>query len=371
MSAAEKEIGRLARSALAVVGAGTELRAALADPARRDEAADRLADTIEYGLPAADMGTFAAEGTAAEVEAAAEGTPDEVLGVVAGKLRIAEVALAAGAAVGEQAPEADRGLDQALAALQVTATALGRHGGVPARDLAAERPASADLPTASAAFLRTVEETLDSITIRASDTLTGPLRRLGGLAPEAARKAWQQAKTQLPLDKFGGRLVRLGIRALASALAALNRLVKADWLEAARLKLIELSDRVVAHGAVPAAVGWVLGVAAVNAEAATLAGRAGLEIGRLDAGSDALRALAGRFGEAMEMVGFAQSAVAGIGAVKLIGLAVPHLGAVLMGTELLLGAVVILLALDYVDTPPITGWVPGARTIIRQAAPAE
>jgi hypothetical protein len=201
--------------------------------------------------------------------------------------------------------------------------------------------------------------------------LTSPLRTLGGLSPEALRRAWEQARARLPLDNLGGRLVRLGVRALASALEALNRLVKADWLEAARRKLIELSDRVAAHGAVPAALGWVLGVAAVNAEAAAAVGRAGLEIDRLDAGSAALQSLGGRFGEAMDMVALAQSAVAGLGAVKLIGLAIPHLGAVLAGAELLLGAVVVLLALDYVDSPPVTGWVQGARAIVRQAAPAE
>lgn len=357
--------------ALAVVGAGQELRRELAGPAgpvENVEAVDRLASTIEDGLAAldrAEMSAFPAEGASADI---APMRPEEVLGLVASKLRIGEVALAAGAAIDDRAPADDRRLDDALAALRVTANELERQGAIDARGFAAERRMSADLPTASAAFLRTVEETLDSITTRAASTLSGPLRTLGKLAPEAARQAWEQAKARLPLDKVGGRLLKLGIRALASALEALNRLIKADWLEAARRKLIELSDRVAAQGAVPAAVGWAIGVAAVNAEAAAVVGRAGLAIDRLDAGTDALQVLAGRFGAAMEMVAMAQSAVTGIGAVKVIGLAIPHLGAVLVGAELLLGAVVVVLAMDYVDTAPIAGWVEGTRTIVRTAA---
>jgi hypothetical protein len=370
MSPGEIEIERLARSALAVVDAGHQLRAALPDPVEKAAAADRLAATIERSLAIltrAETIAFAAEDAATEI--AAE-QPEDVLGLVAGKLRIAEVALAAGAAVDDRAPDADRGLAEALASLRVTAHALERPGDVRAFAAAAKQ-VSADLPSASATFQQTVTETLDSITTRASGTLTGPLRTLGKLSPEAARRAWEQAKARLPLDNLGGRLVRLGVRALASALQALNRLLKAEWLESARRKLIELSDRVADYGAVPAALGWVLGVAAVNADVAAAVARPGLEIDRLDAGSDALRTLAVRFGEAMDLVALAQSAVGGIGAVKLIGLAIPHLTAVLMGAELLLGAVVVVLALDYVDSPPITGWVEGARAIIRQAAPAQ
>jgi hypothetical protein len=368
MSAGDLELERLTQSAEAVAGAGRRLRAALDDPVEKVEAADRLAATIEHGLAAlarAEASAFEADGATADT--AAE-PPEVVLGIVAGKLRIGEVALAAGTAVDERTPDSDRGFDDALAALRMTANALDRPDGSQEWGFAAERRTSADLPTASAAFQQAAAETLDSITARAAKALSGPLRTLASLSPDAARRAWEQAKARLPLDSLGGRLVQLGVRALASALEALHRLIKAEWLETARRKLMELSDRVVAQGAVPAALGWVLGIAAVSAEATAVAGRPGMEIDRLDAGSDALQALAGRFGDTMDMVGLAQSAVAGIGAIKLVGLAVPHLAAVIMGAELLLGAVVVVLALDYVDSTPVAGWVQGARVIIRKAA---
>jgi len=64
----------------------------------------------------------------------------------------------------------------------------------------------------------------------------------------------------------------------------------------------------------------------------------------------------------------AQAAVAGIMAVQgHLGLAIPWLPLALLGAELLIGAVALVLAIDYVDTTVSVGRVRGARLIVKDA----
>ncbi|MEH1125491.1 hypothetical protein [Micromonospora sp. CPCC 206061] len=370
-----------------VLAAGRELRAALDDPLGREDAAERLAVVLERDLAASlpeqslfepsavPPGLHAPPGLGEPVRIGATETDVvRLLGAAATRLHVAEVALAAGEAVGETAtgepPSTRESLDHALTGLRDTATSLtDREEADATRSFESAVVTSPDLATATATLRKTVAETLDSITQQTSAALASPFRAAAGLAPEAARKAWESVTERLQVGDLGGRLTRLGIRALLSAIDALRRLVPGHWLATARVKLVELRDRLEAHGGTDAAVGWLLGVGAVRAETDAIAVRPGLEIARLDTASLDLTALSARYTSAMEMVGLIQAGIAGLGLIKLVGLAVPHLTAVLVGAELLVGAVVIVLALDYVDSTMAPSWVRGARTIIREASP--
>ncbi|MEV6349210.1 hypothetical protein [Actinoplanes sp. NPDC051851] len=368
MSVREISTERVIRSAIAVVRASREFSDARRDVPATAEAADRLAATIEYRL--ADLSRVEVSGfvpPGAGVTAGPE-RPAEVLGLVAAQLRIGEVALAAAAMTGETAPVRVDGFDEAVDGLSVIVGTLdsGRAGGV--QGFAPQRRHSADQATAVAAFAQACDETLGVIAERTADALGRPLQGLSGLAPEAVRRAWEQVDERLRLDQVGNRLVQVGLRAVAAALGALHRLVRGDWVGEVQQRLTELAGRVGALGVSAAAVGGLLGVAKVKTETGAIIGLPGLEVPRLDAASDALTALAAGFTGTMEMVALAQTAITGLGAVTMIGLTVPHLGAVLLGAELTLGALVVALALDYMDTLPALGWVRGVRTIIRRVA---
>jgi hypothetical protein len=365
------------RSAFVVLAAGRELRAALDDPPGREDAAERLAIVLERDLaaPLPEQSLFepgpVQPGLGGPVGGGATETDVvRLLGAAATRLHVAEVALAAGEAVAGEQPSTREGLDHALTGLRDTATSLAdREESDTTRSFESAVVTSPDLASATATLRKTVAETLESITQQTSVALASPFRAAAGLAPEAARKAWESVTERLQIGDLGGRLTRLGIRALLSAIDALRRLVPGQWLAAARVKLVELRDRLEEHGGTDAAVGWLLGVEALRAETEVIAGRAGLDIARLDTASLDLTALSARYTSAMDVVGLIQAGIAGLGLVKLVGLAVPHLTAVLVGAELLVGAVVIVLALDYVDSTVAPSWVRGARTIIREASP--
>ncbi|GLI00496.1 hypothetical protein [Phytohabitans aurantiacus] len=367
-------------SAFMVLAAGRELRATLDDPPGRADAAERLAIVLERDLaaPLPEHSLFEWSAVPPGLQEPSPGGATEtdvrrLLDAAATRLRVAEVALAAGEAVGETAagdrPSTGEGLDHALTGLRDTATSLAdREEADATRHFESAVVTSPDLPTAAATLRTTVAETLDSITKQTSVALASPFRAAAGLAPEAARKAWESVTERLQIGDLGGRLTRLGIRAVLSAIDALGRLVPGQWLVTARVKLVELRDRLEAHGGTDAAVGWLLGVEGLRAEADAIAASPGLEIARLDTASLDLTALTARYTSAMDVIGLIQAGIAGLGLIKLVGLAVPHLTAVLVGAELLVGAVVIVLALDYVDSTVAPSWVRGARTIIQEAS---
>ncbi|MDG4823340.1 hypothetical protein O7635_15905 [Asanoa sp. WMMD1127] len=343
------EIGR---SATAVHTAGRDLRDALATGTAPDAAADRLADAIESGLAALENAPPGATARPAQED------PDAMLAVVADQLRLGEVALAAAAAVEERSPSP--ALDTALRHLDHTTT-HGRH--------AAERVASHDLPEAVATLRARLGGTLDAIATGTADVVAGPLKSIAGKAPAQWKEAWDKVSKQLFLDNIGGRLVRLGLRALSKALDALRRLIDATWLETARDRLVALADRAGEAGAGPALVGGMLGAERLRADADGLLKAETLDRARLDGGTEALAALADRFGSLIGKLALAQAAVGGILVVHgHFGFAVPWLPAALLGAELLIGAVAVVLAMDYVDTTVNVGRVRGARLIVQDAA---
>ncbi|SNT09191.1 hypothetical protein SAMN05421812_103120 [Asanoa hainanensis] len=357
------EIGRFVRSATAVHRAGRDLQDALATGEGHDDAADRLARSIESGLAdlnrvetgffEAPAGDNAAERTTTD--------PETLLAVVAGQLRLGEVALAAGAATTET------DLDTALADLRRTTVALEeppRHQG-----FQQTRLVSHDLPEAVETIRERLGDTLDAIATGTADVVAGPIKSIAGKAPAQWKEAWEKVSKQLFLDNIGGRLIRLGLRALSAALDALRRLVDATWLETARDRLVALADRAGEAGAGAALLGGAIGAEHAREEAASLLSREGLDLGRLDGGTEALEALADRFDSVIGKLALAQAAVGGILVVQgHLGLAVPWLPLALLGAELLIGAVAVVLAIDYIDTTVSVGRVRGARLILQDAA---
>jgi hypothetical protein len=352
------EIGRFVRSATAVHRAGRDLRDAIAAGQGHDDAAERLARSIESGL--ADLRRTETGYFEAEVREAAPEDPETLLAVVAGQLRLGEVALAAGGAETEV-------LDTALADLRRTTLTLEQPE--QARAFAADRIVSHDLAEAVAALRARLASTLDAIATGTADVVAGPLKSIAGKAPAQWKEAWEKVSKQLFLDNIGGRLVRLGLRALSAALGALHRLVDAAWLETARDRLVALADRAGDTGAGAALLGGVIGVERARVEADGLLGAQGLNLSRLDGGTEALGALADRFDGVISKLAIAQAAVGGIFVVQgHLGLAVPWLPLALLGAELLIGAVAVVLAIDYIDTTVNVGRVRGARLILLDAA---
>ncbi|GIF64211.1 hypothetical protein Ais01nite_22460 [Asanoa ishikariensis] len=360
------EIGRFVRSATAVHRAGRDLQDALAAGEGHDDAADRLARSIESGLAdlkRVETGFF--EAPAHEAERTTT-DPETLLAVVAGQLRLGEVALAAGAATGET-EQTTPTLDTALADLRSTTLTLDE----PARHqaFAQSRLVSHDLPEAVETLRERLGGTLDAIATGTADVVAGPLKSIAGKAPAQWKEAWDKVSKQLFLDNIGGRLVRLGLRALSAALDALRRLVDATWLETARDRLVALADRAGEAGAGAALLGGVIGAERAREEADTLLTATGLDLGRLDGGTEALAALADRFDSVIGKLALAQAAVGGIFVVQgHFGLAVPWLPLALLGAELLIGAVAVVLAIDYIDTTVSVGRVRGARLILQDAA---
>ncbi|MEV4621265.1 hypothetical protein AB0J74_21485 [Asanoa sp. NPDC049573] len=325
--------------------AGRDLQAAIAAGQGYAEAEERLVAAIESGL-----------GRAETRRAAVPDDPEAVLATVAGQLRLSEVALAASGAT--RAPQP---LDTALAGLRRTAPE-------PPHRATPERVASHDLVEAVAALRTRLAATLDAIATGTADVVAGPLKNIAGKAPAQWKEAWEKVSKQLFLDNIGGRLVRLGLRALSAAFGALHRLVDAAWLETARDRLVALADRAGETGAGAAMLGGVIGAERARVEADGLLAATGLDLGRLDGGTEALAALADRFDSVISKLAIAQAAVGGILVVQgHLGLAVPWLPLALLGAELLVGAVAVALAIDYVDTTVNVGRVRGARLIIQDA----
>jgi hypothetical protein len=329
--------------------AGRDLRAAIAAGTAPEAAADRLARVIESAIAPPPPGSRRAQ------------DPDAVLATVADQLRLGELALAASTALGETGTADPDALDRVLAE--------PRPAPPPRRQR--ETVVSPDKDAAAATLKAGFGSTLDAIAKGTADVIAGPCKTIAGRAPAQWREAWDKVSKRLFLDNIGGRLLRLGMRAVAAALDSLQELVDAAWLETARDRLVALADRAGAVGAGPAMLGGVLGAEGAREEVAALLRADDLDLTRLDAGTAALTALADRFDSVIGKLALAQAAVAGIMAVQgHLGLAIPWLPVSLLGAELLIGAVALVLAIDYVDTTVSVGRVRGARLIVRDAATA-
>jgi hypothetical protein len=320
-----------ASSAAPVVLAGRALRAALDDPAAAARAAQRLATEAEASIARLD------ELGARRDEPGLAPAPDDtetLLAAALGQLGVAGTMFAASEAVGEHGPAESSALDEQLRRLDTTMTLLRPPA---AQGIATGAAPSATVPQALAALDRQLDRTVDNIVARSAKVIGGSLTGIHDRGPDAVRKAWDMANAKLQLEAIGGKLAKIGLRALRGALALLARIVPAAWLSGVRAGVDRLIASVDERGPGKAVVGAALGADRL-AEVAKL-DQSTMDMARLDRGTGDLVELDAKYGRLMDLCG-------GIGTG--IGLAA-KLGLLIMTAHLLVVAGVVVLGRDHID----------------------
>lgn len=356
-----------ARSTLQVVQAGRDLRAALGDPDRLAEAAQRLADTAETTIARLDRVavTSVVPGVGQVPEDAAE-----LLAATLSQLGVAGTMFAASDAVGEQGPAEPSALDEPLRRLDATVSLLIQPlPPTPQGIVAAAR--SASVPEAVAALEKQLARTVDDIVARSTKVIGGSLSGIHDKGPQAVREAWDMINEKLHLDQIGGKLAKLGLRAFRAALAMLSRIVPAAWLTSVRERVDRLIASVDKGGPGKAVVGIVLGADAL-AEPTRL-DQSTLDTERLDKATADLAELAAKYGRLMDLCGGVATAVGLASKLTVVlRLAVPQLGILIMAAHVLVVGGVVTLGRDHIDAgvdepDDGRGMVHGVRSIVAAA----
>ncbi len=344
-----------------VARAGRALRDALDDPATLALAADRLAGAAEDGLARLDA-AGAAPGLAPEAD-----DPAGLLAAALSHLDIAGTMLAASRAVGEHGPPEPEALDGPLRRIDATATLLA---GQAALAVPAAPPRSTSVAEAAASLKEQLDRTVEDIVSRSTTVIGGSLTGIHDRGPAAVRRAWDLIDQKLHLDQIGGKLARIGLRALRGALAMLARIVPAAWLTDVRARVDRLIAAVDRNGPGRAVVAAVLGADHPPEPAAPQPST--VDVARLDRGTGDLAALAASYGRLMDLCGGIGS---GIGVAATVAgalrLAIPQLGAMILAAHVLLVGCVVVLGRDHIDAgagmPAGHGLVRGVRTIVAEA----
>ncbi|GAA2753163.1 hypothetical protein [Kitasatospora cinereorecta] len=251
-----------------VLAAGRELSRALADPYQRAAAADRLALVAEAALGGLDdlsVRNFeAVEAAGAVPPEDRESAGEDVLTVALGQLEYAQTLFAAGRAVGEAPgagtePGAQETLEQSLTHLGETVDTL--------TDRSAREPGdvgrSDGLAEARDGLHTQAVATLDHLVDGVSGVSTAAVSVARKLVP-GFEKAWEQIGKVIPAGRIAGKLVRTALRAVEAALDGLYRLLRTDFLAAAREKVHEIWDKAGQQQPVPGVVGVLIGVGEVG-----------------------------------------------------------------------------------------------------------
>jgi hypothetical protein len=331
-----------ASSAAPVVLAGRELRAALDDPAAAARAAQLLATEAEASIARLDeLGA----GRDAPGLAPRPDDTETLLAAALGQLGVAGTMFAASEAVGEHGPAESSALDEQLRRLDTTMTLLRAPA---AQGIAAGLASSATVPQALAALDRQLGRTVDDIVARSAKVIGGSLTGIHDRGPDAVRKAWDMANAKLQLEAIGGKLAKIGLRALRGALTLLARIVPAVWLSGVRAGVDRLIASVDERGPGKAVVGAVLGADRL-AEVAKL-DQSTMDMARLDRGTGDLAELNARYGRLMDLCGGIGTGI-GLAAkfTVVLRLSIPQLGLLIMGAHLLVVAGVLVLGRDHLD----------------------
>ena len=370
MQASESARFRIAGSAKSVANAAQWLQRVAQDPQSRGFAVERL--EVEAAKQLGELATVESQyfdapdsATIAGLEAGDE----DLLATALSQLEIGNTLVAAGRTLGEGGPADPSLLDGAVRELRSVASLLE------AQQAAAEtvergfetRASSTDLAAATDRARTVAFSTLEGLAEESSVVIVDAFGIIRDRAPDKAQEAMELLgeQAQLADERWPGRLVRAGLRAIDKALATLRRFIPERLYVAARERVQDLWQRLERQPAGPAVVGWLIGVEDVRRQVDdTLSGRS-LDLSRLDQASAALEALAARFARNMQLVRRVVRAVAAAGTLlSLVGIAIPHLALGIAGAALLAVAAVVLLAMDYADTGDMLRLVPGVRRII-------
>jgi hypothetical protein len=333
-----------ASSAEPVMLACRELRAALDDSEAAARAAERLATEAEASIARLDE-LGAGDGAPGLAPAGASDGAETLLAAALGQLGVAGTMFAASEAVGEHGPAESSALDEQLRRLDTTMTLLQP---LAAQGIAAGSAPSATVPQALAALDRQLGRTVDDIVARSTKVIGGSLTGIHDRGPDAVRKAWDMANAKLQLEAIGGKLAKIGLRALRGALALLARIVPAAWLTGVRAGVDRLIASVDDRGPGKAIVGTVLGTDRL-AEVAKL-DQSTLDTARLDRGTGDLAELAAKYGRLMDLCGGIGTGI-GLAAkfTVVLRLSIPQLGLLIMAAHLLVVAGVLVLGRDHID----------------------
>lgn len=357
-----------------VAQAGRELRAVLGDPDRVAEAAERLATTAEASIAQLDRaGAERGIGVALVPEDA-----ETLLAATLGQLEVAGTMFAASEVVGEhetgEPGHAEPGvLDEPLRRLDATVALLAEPQPLATQGIGAQAAtASTTVAEAVAALRRQLGRTVEDIIARSTAVIGDSLTGIRDRGPDAVRKAWDMVNERLHLDRIGGKLARLGLRAFRSALDMLARIVPGGWLGGIREQVDRMIASVDRRGAGKTVVAMAIGADRLSDQQLD---RSGLDMAKLDRGTADLAGLGAKYGKLMDLCGGIGTAIGF--AVKLtavLRLALPQLAVLIMAAHLLVIGSVIVLGRDHVDAGPDLdagrdgpGLVRGVRTIVGEA----
>ncbi|WP_330308149.1 MULTISPECIES: hypothetical protein [unclassified Streptomyces] len=300
-----------------------------------------------------------------------EGLDDSVTAAFC-QLSLAGSLFAASEAVGEGGGSPDpTALDHSIGELQAVTLVLERAtGSDPSLALGVEdaTAVSADAETAAARVRREAAATLNVIAERAAGVVGDVVAELSRNRVPVAEWLDGLGRT-LRLQEAGGTLLRLALRAVERALAALSRLVSGEVLERVREDTAGLLERL-ATGTAPGAVvvSGLLGFQGVERDIDSCLAGTGLDRDRLDGAAASLLDLTRRYDRTADMLAGAAAALVGVVG-WLLGLAggAVHLPMVLGGGGVLILAGAFVLAADYSDAWNLPSGVTGVRSIVRGA----
>ncbi|KAA9160253.1 hypothetical protein FPZ12_018075 [Amycolatopsis acidicola] len=197
-------------------------------------------------------------------------------------------------------------------------------------------------PTA-ADFRKSVAEAYSAFACRSAKAIATSVSGMRDRGPGALRDAWSWAKEKLELDKIGGRLVKLGLRALLGAIRLLSHLVPAVRTDALRERVERLIAAVDGGSPAAALAGAAIGADEAARRSDELLRAADPAEDRLGKGVAELVALTTKHGRSMELC---DGIAVAIGIAAKFSPTVPHLPVLVLGAQVLLIAAVVVIGRD-------------------------
>jgi len=188
------------------------------------------------------------------------------------------------------------------------------------------------------------------------------------MVPDQFATVWEQVEQRIKVGTFVGRLIRVGLRALETALEGIRRLLRAEFLAAARDKVHAVWEEAGRDDLARGLVDGMLGVPRITAQVEDALRGDHLDPGRLDTATDRLKVLDRQFARLM---GTAQGIVVSLGLILTLAPwlppLVPHLALGIAAGYVAVTAASVVLGADYADSGTGLGLVLGVEGTVRKA----